>query len=131
MHTCRPGHAYSVSSFIPKFWGCVTILTQQQYNRTGQVCVHIDVCSERVHPSAWKFITNPLSLYMCVFVYMRMYRVACCYCAPFLLGSWFGYHTHFAILRGVGRRDPSPSIGSSTAESLYRLSWTKQESLFM
>ena len=68
VHTCRPeGHTYFVSSFVPKFWGCVTILIQQQYNRTGQSCVHIHVClRERVHPSAWKFITNPLSLYVCV-----------------------------------------------------------------
>ena len=43
VHTCRPGHAYFVSSFIPKFWGCVTILIRWQYNRTGQVCVHIHV----------------------------------------------------------------------------------------
>ena len=68
MHTCRPeGHTYFVSSFVPKFWGCVTILIQQQYNRTGQLCMHIHVClRQRVHPSAWKFITNPLSLYVCV-----------------------------------------------------------------
>ena len=37
---------------------------------------------------------SSLSACMCVFVYMRVYmrvyRVACCYCAPFPLGSWFG-----------------------------------------
>ena len=54
VHICSPeGRAYFVSSFVPKFWGCVTILIQQQYNRTGQVCVHIHVClRERVHSSA-------------------------------------------------------------------------------
>ena len=65
----HPGHAYFVSSFVPKFWGCVTILIRQQYNRTGQVCVHIYVClRERVHPSAWEFITNPVCMCVCVCV---------------------------------------------------------------
>ena len=63
----HPGHAYFVSSFVPKFWGCVTILIQQQYNRTGQVCVHIYVCL-RESASFSLGVHNKSCLYVCVCV---------------------------------------------------------------
>ena len=69
MHTCRPGgrrHGYFVSSFVPKFLGLCDRFNSAaiQQDRTD-VCAYTCMSErERVHPSAWEFI----SLCMCVCV---------------------------------------------------------------
>ena len=119
VHMCRPeAHAYFVSSFVPKFWGCVTVLIWQQYNRTGQdrcVCIYMYVWEREC---ILQLGNSSLSVWcVCMFVQSSL-LLLCSISIVELVWVHLTNHTHVVILRRVGRRDPSPSIGSSTAESL-------------
>ena len=72
VHTCRPeGHAYFVSSFVPKFWGCVINLAAIQQDRIG-VCAYICM-SGRESASFSLVVHNKSSLYVCVCVCVHVH----------------------------------------------------------